>query len=63
MRSVHGVLSGAPWVLGITDGRASKPRVTIRLGGNNQVKIVQGMADGVAVPHVSGLVTDQRVCR
>ena len=61
-RSVHDLLSGQPWVLGIKDGRATKRPVRLGLHGNTQVEILEGMADGeVAIPQNSGVLTGQRV--
>jgi HlyD family secretion protein len=62
VRSVHDVLSGQPWVLGIKDGRAVKRPVKLGLRGNSQIEIVQGLAaNEVAIPLNSGVVTGQRV--
>ena len=38
VRAVHDVLSGAPWVLGIKDGRAVKQPVTLGLRGNTECR-------------------------
>jgi HlyD family secretion protein len=62
VRSVHDALSGAPWVLGIKDGRASKLPVKTGLRGNSHVEIVEGLAAGdVAIPQSSGVLTGQRL--
>ncbi|MCG2629122.1 efflux RND transporter periplasmic adaptor subunit [Bradyrhizobium sp. WYCCWR 13023] len=62
LRSVHDVLSGNPWVLGIKDGRAAQRPVKIGLHGNSQVEITDGLAAGdVAIPQSSGVLTGQRV--
>lgn len=62
LRSVHDVLSGNPWVLGIKDGRASQRPVKIGLHGNSQVEITNGLAArDVAIPQSSGVLTGQRV--
>jgi HlyD family secretion protein len=62
VRSVHDALSGAPWVLGIKDGRASQRPVRIGLHGNSHVEITEGLAAGeVAIPQSSGVLTGQRV--
>lgn len=62
LRSVHDVLSGNPWVLGIKDGRAIQRPVTIGLHGNSHVEITGGLAvDEVAIPQSSGVLTGQRV--
>jgi HlyD family secretion protein len=62
LRSVHDVLSGAPWVLGVKDGRAVQRPVKIGLRGNNYVEITGGLAAGdVAIPQSSGVLTGQRV--
>lgn len=62
VRSVHDVLSGGPWVLGIRDGRAAKRPVHLGLRGNTQLEILDGVAEGeVAIPLNSGVLTGQRV--
>ena len=62
LRSVHDILSGNPWVLGIKAGRASQRAVKIGLHGNSQVEIIDGLAAGdVAIPQSSGVLTGQRV--
>ncbi|MDH6256385.1 efflux RND transporter periplasmic adaptor subunit [Bradyrhizobium sp. BR13661] len=62
LRSVHDVLSGNPWVLGVKDGRAVQRPVKIGLHGNSQVEITDGLAAGdVAIPQSSGILTGQRV--
>jgi HlyD family secretion protein len=62
IRSVHDVLSGQPWVLGIKDGRAVKRPVRLGLRGNSHIEIVEGMTEGeVAIPLNSGVLTGQRV--
>ena len=62
LRSVHDILSGAPWVLGIKDGRASQRPVKIGLRGNSHVEITDGLAAGdVAIPQNSGVLTGQRL--
>jgi HlyD family secretion protein len=62
LRSVHDVLSGNPWVLGIRNGRAVQRPVKIGLHGNSQVEIIDGLAAGdVAIPQSSGVLTGQRV--
>lgn len=62
IRSVHDVLSGQPWVLGIKDGRALKRPVRSGLRGNSHLEILAGMAEGdVAIPLNSGVLTGQRV--
>ncbi|MGZ5876241.1 MAG: efflux RND transporter periplasmic adaptor subunit [Bradyrhizobium sp.] len=61
-RSMHDVLSGQPWALGIKDSRAIKRPVRIGLRGNAQIEILEGMAEGdVAIPLNSGVLTGQRV--
>jgi len=61
-RSVHDLLSGQPWVLGIKDGRAGKRSVKVGLHGNSQIEILEGMAETeVAIPSNSGILTGQRV--
>jgi HlyD family secretion protein len=62
IRSVHDVLSGQPWALGIKDSRAAKRPVRLGLRGNTQLEILEGMAEGeVAIPANSGVLTGQRV--
>jgi HlyD family secretion protein len=62
LRSVHDVLSGSPWVLGIKDGRAVQRPVQVGLHGNSQVEISDGLAAGdLAIPQSSGVLTGQRV--
>jgi HlyD family secretion protein len=61
-RSVHDLLSGQPWVLGIKDGRAARRPVRIGLHGSSHVEILEGMTDDeVAIPLNSGVLTGQRV--
>lgn len=62
VRSVHDLLSGQPWVLGIKDGRAVKRPVRVGLHGNSQIEILEGMTENeVAIPLNSGVLTGQRV--
>jgi len=62
VRSVHDLLSGQPWVLGIKDGRAAKRTVKVGLHGNSHIEILEGMAETeVAIPSNSGILTGQRV--
>ena len=62
IRSVHDLLSGQPWVLGIKDGRAVKRPVRLGLRGNSHVEILEGLTEGeVAIPLNSGVLTGQRV--
>jgi HlyD family secretion protein len=62
VRSVHDLLSGQPWVLGIKDGRAAKRPVRIGLHGNSNIEILDGMTENeVAIPQNSGVLTGQRV--
>lgn len=62
IRSVHDLVSGQPWVLGIKDGRASKRPVTVGLRGNSQIEIASGLeAADAAIPSNSGVVVGQRV--
>ena len=62
IRSVHDVLSGQPWVLGIKDGRAVKRPVRLGLRGNSHIEILEGMTESeVAIPLNSGVLTGQRV--
>lgn len=62
IRSVHDVLSGQPWVLGIKDGRATKRPVRLGLRGNTQLEILDGTAENeVVIPLNSGVLVGQRV--
>jgi HlyD family secretion protein len=62
IRSVHDVLSGEPWVLGIRDGRAAKRPVRLGLRGNTQFEVLEGMSQNdAAIPLNSGVLTGQRV--
>jgi HlyD family secretion protein len=62
VRSVHDVLSGQPWVLGIKDGRAVKRPVRLGLRGNSHIEILDGLSDNeAAIPLNSGVLTGQRV--
>jgi HlyD family secretion protein len=62
VRSVHDLLSGQPWVLGIKDGRAAKRPVQVGLHGNSHIEILEGMTENeVAIPLNSGVLTGQRV--
>jgi HlyD family secretion protein len=62
VRSVHDVLSGQPWVLGLKDGRAAKRPVRLGLRGNSHIEILEGLADkDEAIPLNSGVLTGQRV--
>jgi len=62
VRSVHDILSGQSWVLGIKDGRAAKRPVQVGLRGNSHIEIVDGMTENeVAIPLNSGVLTGQRV--
>jgi HlyD family secretion protein len=62
VRSVHDVLSGQPWALGIKDGRAVKRPVRLGLRGNSHIEILEGLSESeVAIPLNSGVLTGQRV--
>ncbi|MBX9648345.1 MAG: efflux RND transporter periplasmic adaptor subunit [Xanthobacteraceae bacterium] len=62
VRSVHDMLSGQPWVLGIKDGRAVKRPVKIGLRGNSHIEILEGISENeAAVPLNSGVLTGQRI--
>jgi HlyD family secretion protein len=62
IRSVHDVLSGQPWVLGIKEGRAARRPVRLGLRGNTQLEILEGVGESEAViPLNSGAQTGQRV--
>jgi HlyD family secretion protein len=61
-RSVRDALSGAPWVLGVRNGRAYKQPVRLGLQGSAQVEVIDGLAPGdVALPAASGVLTGQHV--
>ena len=62
VRSVHDILSGQPWVLGIKDGRATRRPVKLGLRGSSHIEIVGGLSAGdVAIPQSSGVLTGQRL--
>jgi len=62
VRSVHDLMSGQPWVLGIKDGRAVKQPVRIGIRGNSHIEILDGLVQNeVAIPSNSGVLTGQRV--
>jgi HlyD family secretion protein len=62
LRTVHEILSGNPWVLGIRDGRAVQRAVKVGLRGNSHVEITDGLAVGdLAIPQSSGILAGQRV--
>ena len=62
LRSVHDLVSGQPWILGVKDGRAVKRPVQVGVRGNSHIEIVAGLADNdVAVPPNSGILTGQRL--
>jgi HlyD family secretion protein len=61
-RGVHNELSGAPWALGVRDGRAYRQPLKIGLHGQTQVEVLEGLAQGDwALPAGSGVVSGQRV--
>ena len=61
-RSIHDERSGAPWALGVRDGRAYKQQLKIGLRGATQVEVLEGLAEGAwALPTGSGVVSGQRV--
>ena len=61
-RSVHDTLSGAPWVMGVKNGRAYKQPVRVGLRGGTQIEILEGLAEGDRVlPAISGVLTGQRI--
>ncbi len=61
-RSVRDLLSGAPWIMGVRDGRAYRQSVRVGLRGTSKVEILEGAAQGdVALPANSGIRTGQRV--
>jgi HlyD family secretion protein len=62
VRSVHDMLSGQPWVLGIKDGRAVKRPVKLGLRGNSHIEILEGISENdAAIPLNSGVLTGQRI--
>jgi HlyD family secretion protein len=62
VRSVHDMLSGQPWVLGIKDGRAVKRLVKLGLRGNSQIEVLEGISESdAAIPLNSGVLTGQRL--
>ncbi len=61
-RSVHDTLSGAPWVMGVKNGRAYKQPVRVGLRGGTQIEILEGLTEGDRVlPTISGVLTGQRI--
>ena len=62
VRDVHDMLSGAPWIMGVRDGRATKRPVTLGIRGNSDVEILGGVAEGdLAIPVTANLLTGQRL--
>ena len=62
LRAVHDALSGAPWIMTVSDGRARKQNVRLGLRAGARVEIVDGAVAGdLAVPVTAGLLTGQRV--
>ncbi len=62
MRAVRGLMSGAPWVMGVRDGRATHRPVRIGLRGSTQVEILEGLQVGdMAIPLAAGVLTGQRI--
>ena len=62
LRSVRDRGAGAPWVMGVRDGRAYRQPVRIGLVGGAQAEIVDGLAEGaLAVPATAGLLPGQRL--
>ncbi|WP_448955048.1 efflux RND transporter periplasmic adaptor subunit [Labrys neptuniae] len=60
---VHDLLADAPWVLIEGNGRARAHRVKIGLIGDNDVEILEGLAEGDRVIPVSANLTDGRRMR
>ena len=61
-RSLHDGLSGAPWIMGVADGRARKTPVRVGLRGVTDVEILDGAREGdQAIPATSGVLTGQRI--
>jgi HlyD family secretion protein len=62
VRDVYDMLSGAPWIMGVRDGRATKRPVTLGIRGNSDVEILGGVAEGdLAIPLTANLLTGQRL--
>ncbi len=62
VRDVYDMLSGAPWIMGVRDGRATKRLVTLGVRGNSDVEILTGAAEGdLAIPVTANLLTGQRL--
>jgi HlyD family secretion protein len=61
-RAVRDALSGNPWIMGLSNGRAAKRPVRVGIRGQSQVEILEGAAEGdVAVPISAGVATGQRL--
>jgi HlyD family secretion protein len=60
-RSVHDLLSGAPWVLAIRGGRAEKVAVQVGIQGTTRIEIRKGLEPGeVATPATADVAAGQR---
>jgi HlyD family secretion protein len=61
-RSLHDGLSSAPWVMGVTNGRARKIPVRVGLRGVSQAEILDGINEGdLAIPATAGVLIGQRL--
>ena len=61
-RAVHDAISTAPWVMGISKGRAVKIPVKLGLRGDTAMEIKTGLNEGdIAIPVASPTVVGQRV--
>jgi HlyD family secretion protein len=61
-RSVHDVLSAAPWVLAIRAGRAVKVPVHLGIQGTSQIELLDGVTESdVVIPATSDVLAGQRV--
>jgi len=62
VRSVHDMLSSAPWVMAIRNGRAIRLPIHLGLQGATQIEILDGLTEGdVVIPATSVTVAGQRV--
>jgi len=61
-RVVHDSTSGSPWVLAVRDGRAREQAVRPGLRTNDQIEILDGLAEGdLVVPVAAGVRAGQRI--
>lgn len=62
VRDVYDVLSGAPWVMGVRAGRATKQPVELGIRGDGEVEILSGVSEGdLAIPVTANQLTGQRL--